>query len=245
MKNNGRKMTGIYDSDNKLIGEGDLLDTFIYKEDDDIDVRKFRVFNHGEIGDNHFTLHEPLTGKTYDLDILDRFDSVFVSNTDSLDTKTMQDEYITIIEDNFSLVIDKKGKALKYIHEPSPEICRAFIKQTGLALKYVKDQTEELCLEAINQNVAALAYVKQPTVNIYLAAVKKNGMMLKYIQEQNLEICLAAIRQNRDAIQYVLDKDALLKQIIDENYANTTIEYDNDKVKLPISRNRKRRHNRH
>ena len=76
---------------------------------------------------------------------------------------------------------------LKYIENPTPELCLAAVKNNGLNLEFVKEQTPELCLAAVEQDGIALKYVKKQTPEICLAAVNNNGWALQFVKEPTPE----------------------------------------------------------
>jgi hypothetical protein len=53
------------------------------------------------------------------------------------------------------------GKALVYVKEQTPELCREGVKQDGRALQFVREQTPEICAEAVKQNKDAEKYVRR------------------------------------------------------------------------------------
>jgi len=77
------------------------------------------------------------------------------------------------------------------------------IKENGCPLRYIENPTVEMCLEAVKENGYALQYVKVPTAEIYLEAVKQNGYALRYIKNPSNELCLEAVRTHGEALQYV------------------------------------------
>lgn len=65
-----------------------------------------------------------------------------------------------------------RGRALKYIHNQTPQLCLAAVQQNGMALSYVHTQTPEICMAAVKQNPKALQFVHEPTSEIIAAAHK-------------------------------------------------------------------------
>ena len=82
-------------------------------------------------------------------------------------------------------------------------LCRKIVMIDGLALKYVINPSEEICCMAIRQNKNAFKLVKNTTYNICKYAVGVDGLLLADIIDQTYDICKIAVMQNGLALQHV------------------------------------------
>jgi len=77
------------------------------------------------------------------------------------------------------------GYALKFVRNPTSEICIAAVKNCGLAMEYFKEPTSDICLASIQQNMNILEYIKKPTSDICLAYVQQNSVTLEYVKNHH------------------------------------------------------------
>ena len=128
-------------------------------------------------------------------------------------------------EELFRFIVTKCGTMIKYIENPSEEICTIAIQQTplalefvenqtedmcrsciyryGLALEYVKKQTEELCCIALMNNPKALKFIINKTDELCMYAIIKMPYTIKYIENPSMEMCIEAITRHPSSIQYI------------------------------------------
>ena len=85
------------------------------------------------------------------------------------------------------------GYMLKFIENPTVEMCLEAVRNNGYALQYINNQTEEICLEAVKNSGGVLIYVKEPTEEVCLEAVKQNGYALQYVPLEFLKDDLTEI----------------------------------------------------
>src|SRR6056297_3658011 len=90
------------------------------------------------------------------------------------------------------------------------------VKQNGRAIKYIKDPTPEMCLEAVKENGWAIKCIKDPTPEMCLEAVKQNGLAIEFIKDPTPEMCLEAVKNNRHAIR----DDKVSKFLIEAFFKN-------------------------
>jgi len=113
------------------------------------------------------------------------------------------------------LAIKQNYMALKYIKEPTPELCKsaidididaeknndmfysnsAFLEHLCVILSKT-EQTPELCKVIVGYHEYALQYVKEQTPGLCELAIKQNGHALKHVKEQTPELCKFAIKQH-------------------------------------------------
>lgn len=66
----------------------------------------------------------------------------------------------------YEMAVSLDGRALAYVEEQSPAICKLAVSNDGTAIRYVKDQTLELCLIAAKQNPKAMEYIDFTKIDI-------------------------------------------------------------------------------
>jgi len=127
--------------------------------------------------------------------------------------------------------VRKNGLLLKYLINPSYEMCLDAIKDNiealeyipnnlltdnllkyalslnGLALKCVKQQTEIMCINAVNNNAMAIKYVDNEflTEELCITAIKSNYKAFGEIINPSFELCLMAVKINPKTINYIKD----------------------------------------
>lgn len=106
--------------------------------------------------------------------------------------------------------VRENGLALEFVKHQTFEICEIALKQDGYALQFVKNQTEELCEIAIKQNPHSLYFVKKQTENLCKLAVSLDGLAIKFVKKPTLDICLTALEN--DCESYYLIKDESIKE---------------------------------
>jgi len=102
--------------------------------------------------------------------------------------------------------IKENGCPLRYIENPTVEMCLEAVKNDGWALAFVKNPTAEMCLEAVKNNGYALQYVPHQTDEICSEAVKSAGSALQYVENPTREMCLDAVKENVYALNFVPPK---------------------------------------
>jgi hypothetical protein len=112
------------------------------------------------------------------------------------------------------LVLSRNVLSLKHINNPTEEMCKYAVQRNGLALEYVKNQTEEICAIAINLDGSAFKFVDPElyTEKICNLAAKRKGENLKYIKNQTFSMCIEAVKNNGMALEYV-DKSLINKKM--------------------------------
>ena len=59
-------------------------------------------------------------------------------------------------------MVQRDGRAIQYIKEPTKEVSRLAIQQHGCVIMFMKEPTEELSRLAVQQNRNAIYFVKEP-----------------------------------------------------------------------------------
>lgn len=105
------------------------------------------------------------------------------------------------------------GMSVRYVKNPSYELCLEAVKQNGLAMRYIAnpdvyinfglDEMYKICLAAVKQNGTAIKYVPSPNRSLYLAAVKQKGITIKSVPSPTPKMCFSAVRQNGMCIRFV------------------------------------------
>ena len=119
-----------------------------------------------------------------------------------------------IIEDN--LFNDKYNElSIKYIKNPTKQVCLEAVKRNGYAIQHIKNPTEEMCLEAVKRCGNTIKYIDNPTEEMQLEAVKQNGLSIKFIKNPTKEMCMEAIRQDELSINFIKNptKDMYLEAV--------------------------------
>lgn len=137
-------------------------------------------------------------------------------------------DYENMIDDFWIKISQHDHTALKYIKQPTQEMCKKIIENNTFAqrvtqteelcklavqydsklLRYVNIQTEEICKLAVQQHGYTLELVKNEfkTEEICLLAVKSCGSALQYVNEQTEKICKLAVQNNGLALEHVKDQ---------------------------------------
>ena len=104
-----------------------------------------------------------------------------------------------------TFAVNQSGIAIKWIKNPSIELCVLAVKQDGLALGFIDNQTEDICMLAIKQNISAYHYVKEHNVAICEFTIQQDGLMLEFVKEQyqTEKVCELAVTQNGWALRHV------------------------------------------
>ena len=119
-----------------------------------------------------------------------------------------------IIEDN--LFNDKYNElSIKYIKNPTKQVCLEAVKRNGYAIQHIKNPTEEMCLEAVKRCGNTIKYIDNTTEEMQLEAVKQNGLSIKFIENPTKEMCMEAIRQDELSINFIKNptKDMYLEAV--------------------------------
>jgi len=130
-----------------------------------------------------------------------------ISGTDTnISYSSLEAEISSILDRPWVLkeVMDRDGRRVPAIMNPSSDLSR--VMMDGCNIRFINDPSFEICLIAVIQNGYALWHIKNQTSQICLAAVKYNGMALTYVQNQTPEICMAAVKQCGEALMYVLNQ---------------------------------------
>ena len=125
-----------------------------------------------------------------------------------------EETQMKIIEDN--LFNDKYNElSIKYIKNPTKQVCLEAVKRNGYAIQHIKNPTEEMCLEAVKRCGNTIKYIDNPTEEMQLEAVKQNGLSIKFIENPTKEMCMEAIRQDGSSINFIKNptKDMYLEAI--------------------------------
>lgn len=136
------------------------------------------------------------------------------------------------LEDTYIKAITSDSRAIQFIKNKTPELCKLAVQMCGDNLKYIDDQTDELCMIAVADSPNALKYVKKQTEDIALLAVKRNGLMIDYVKNQTDDVCIAALTEDIYSIQFIRDpndvvcKFAITKKPYSIQYIeNPTVEH--------------------
>lgn len=119
-------------------------------------------------------------------------------------------------------IIRKKSiKMLSLVNNPSIELCKALIPEYKAdVLKYIKNPTEEICLEILRYDGMALAYIQLQTENMCLEAVKQNGMALKYAHYKTDKIIQEATKQDILATAYADASNQNIYSLLNNKQSN-------------------------
>ena len=97
---------------------------------------------------------------------------------------------------------------LKYIKNPSEELCLIAMDQNPNSLYFIENKTENIMLKA--KDIKGLyKRINMPQYyNAVLAYIKQNGNSLQYIKKEHktFELCKAAIENSPFAIKYIPKK---------------------------------------
>lgn len=110
---------------------------------------------------------------------------------------------------------------LQYVKSQTEELCNIAVSRCPYALEHARIQTEEMCTRAVAVNPHTLEYVKTQTEAICKTAVILDGMMLKHVKVQTDEICRYAISNAGPAMEYVENQtESICKYAIDRHGGN-------------------------
>lgn len=106
-------------------------------------------------------------------------------------------------------LIPNIGWLLKWIAQPTHELCLAAVQQDGWALSVVPKQfkTFAVCLAAVRHTGCALQHVPEATPVLCYAAVRQDGWALQFVPDsmKTESLCLDAFRQDERAAQFIPD----------------------------------------
>lgn len=102
------------------------------------------------------------------------------------------------------VVLNNDVKNITYIKEPTDEM-KMFVLNKGGCIKYIKNPTAEMCFKALETNASAIKYIKNPTEEIYLKAISINAKSIRYIKNSILtfEMIKKAVDQDLEALMYI------------------------------------------
>ena len=102
------------------------------------------------------------------------------------------------------IAVQQNGVAIKYIHNPSEDLCKLAVQQKrGLAIKYIHNPSEDVCKLAVQQNGYAIQYIHNPSEDLCKLAVQQHGYAIQYIHNPSEDLCKLAVQRNPNAIQYI------------------------------------------
>lgn len=85
--------------------------------------------------------------------------------------------------DSFKII--KKWTISEFINENSKYHLN-FVKKNGSYIKYINNPTYEVCMEAIKQDGFNIQYIKNPTDEMYKEAIRQTRWAVDYISEKDL-----------------------------------------------------------
>lgn len=99
--------------------------------------------------------------------------------------------------------VKQDSYAIQDINNPTEEVCLTAVKKDGFVIKFIDNPTEEMCLEAVKQNGYSIIYIDNPTKEIYMEAIKQNSHSIEYIKNPSKELCLIAVKQDGCSIESI------------------------------------------
>jgi hypothetical protein len=106
--------------------------------------------------------------------------------------------------------VRKNSNVIKYIKNPSEQVCLEAVKQNGLVIQFIDDPSNEVCLEAVKQNYTAIQYIWEPSDNVLLEALRTNHDAFKYIYKYSEEIAVEFIKKDISVFKYINHPSAKL-----------------------------------
>lgn len=118
--------------------------------------------------------------------------------------------------------LQKCGKTLQFIENPTKDMCMTAIKQHGSAIRYVKNQTRKMCLIAIKHEHGFKYLHNYDDEEICLQAIKLYSPNIQYIPYQTTELCMLALQDSRKCIlRYIREQTYdICKQAVTYNPNN-------------------------
>lgn len=97
------------------------------------------------------------------------------------------------------------GCMIRYIKNPTPEMCMLAVQNDGSSIRYIEDifRTEELCIAAVSESGEAVHDIDNPSYDVFLAAIKNDPLSLGFIDEQLEELCITALNINICALMVI------------------------------------------
>lgn len=107
------------------------------------------------------------------------------------------------------ILIDRNGRNISLIDDPTKEMCLLAITKNYEILKYIKNQDREMCLIAINKFWQSLQYVEKQDREMCMIAINLSheAEAFKYVKNQDKDICMFAVNKSWKALQYVIKQD--------------------------------------
>ena len=127
-------------------------------------------------------------------------------------------------EDKWMSTVQRFGRAIRYIDNPSEAMQMDAVEGNGNAIEYIKNPSEAMQLAAVSENGYAIRFIKNPSEAIQLAAVSENGYAVDYIENPSEAIQLAAVRDKWSAIRNIKNPSEAVQLVAVNNYAHV-IEY--------------------
>lgn len=103
------------------------------------------------------------------------------------------------------LSVAKWGWTIKYIKDPTQELCRMAIHNDSMNIRLIKPayRTEDLQIMAVSENHRAYRHCPNPSEAVSIAMVSRNGNALAKVQNQTQAICEAAIANKPQAAKHI------------------------------------------
>ena len=100
------------------------------------------------------------------------------------------------------MVIKNNPFAIKYINNPSDELCKISVQTCGTSIRFIK-KTFDMCMMAVEQNIFSFQYIGDIYYGVTKYVLNKKGRLLKYVKNQTPELCLIAVSNNGEALEFV------------------------------------------
>ena len=158
----------------------------------------------------------------------------FVDETDE-PLEEISTVYNLFSEDNWMTAVQKNGRTIEYIKNPSEAMQMTAVQQNGWAIRYIKNPSEEVKMAAVKQNGRAIQYIKNPSEAMQqMAAVQQDGLAIRYIKNPSEEAQMAAVQQNGYAIRYIKNpSEAMQMTAVQQNgWAIQYIKNPSEEVKM-------------
>ena len=105
--------------------------------------------------------------------------------------------------DNWMSTVERFGRAIRYIDNPSEAMQMTAVESNGNAIEYIETPSEAIQLAAVKTDGYAIRHIENPSEAIQLAAVKNDGLAIGYIENPSEAIQLAAVRDRWSAIRHI------------------------------------------
>jgi DNA-dependent RNA polymerase auxiliary subunit epsilon len=104
-----------------------------------------------------------------------------------------------------NLIVNSKGRYIKYIKNPSKEIQLLAVKQNGYNIDYINNPSKGVQLVAVKQNPYNIRFIKNPPEEVQLAAVEDYVYNIQYIKNPTKLVQLEAVKRRQDILNNLTD----------------------------------------